>query len=68
MRYSQALKQSNIVWDEKTLDAWIEKPDALVPGNLMPFPGISDAERRADLIAFLKSASAKGGAASRPLQ
>ncbi len=59
VRYSQALKQSKIVWDEKTLDGWIKKPDALVSGNFMQFPGIADAKARADLVAFLKNASAK---------
>ena len=56
-RYSQALKQSKIVWNEETLDAWIKEPDNLVPGNLMPFPGISDPQKRADLVAFLKAVS-----------
>ena len=58
-RYSKALKESGVVWNEKTLDAWIEKPDALIPGNFMPFPGIPDPEARADLVAFLKSVGAK---------
>ncbi len=68
VRYSKALKQSKIVWDEKTLDAWIKKPDALIPENLMPFPGIPDAQARADLVAFLKNAGAKGGTAGAPAE
>lgn len=63
-RYSKALEQATIVWDETTLDAWISNPDALIPGNFMPFPGISDPNARADLVAFLKNVSAKSGAAS----
>lgn len=59
LRYSDALKQSKVVWNEETLDAWLEEPDEVIPGNLMPFPGIKDAQRRADLVAFLKKTSAK---------
>ncbi len=66
VRYSNALKQSKIVWDEKTLDAWIKKPDTLVPENLMPFPGIPDPQARANLIAFLKNAGAKSATAGAP--
>ncbi|MGE5270951.1 MAG: c-type cytochrome [Thiohalocapsa sp.] len=57
-RYSPALKSSGIVWDEKTLDAWLKSPQSLVPHNRMTFPVVPDAQQRADLIAFLKEASA----------
>ena len=57
-RYSPALKSSNVVWDEKSLDAWLKSPESLVPRNRMIFPGISDVRQRSDLIAFLKQASA----------
>jgi cytochrome c len=52
--YSQAMKNSNIVWDEKSLDAFIMAPQKAVPGNTMPFPGIPDQEERNDLIAYLE--------------
>lgn len=57
-RYSPALKASNVVWDEKTLDPWLKSPSRFIPNNHMTFPGISDVRQRADLIAFLKAASA----------
>ena len=58
-RYSSALKGSGMVWNEQTLDRWLRDPQAAVPGNYMIFRGI-DAERaRADLIAFLRTASAQ---------
>jgi cytochrome c len=63
-RYSPALKSSNIVWDENSLEAWLKSPTSLVPQNRMIFPGMSDARQRADLIAFLKTASA--GHAAEP--
>lgn len=56
-RYSDALKTSNIVWNEQTLDRWLSDPKALVPGNYMVFPGVKDAQARANIIAVLKAAS-----------
>ncbi len=52
-RYSRAMKNSKIVWDEKSLDAYLAEPQKLVPGNLMPFSGIADPQKRSDLIAYL---------------
>lgn len=57
-RYSEALTKSGIVWDERSLDAWLRDPAALVPGNSMPFRGIADAGTRADLLAYLQAVSA----------
>jgi cytochrome c len=54
-RYSDALKSAEISWDEHTLDAWLADPKALVPGNLMSFPGIPDPASRRDLIAYLRA-------------
>jgi len=65
-RYSPALKSSNIVWDEKSLDGWLKSPRSLVPDNRMSFPGMPDARQRGDLIAFLKEASAGRAAAPAP--
>src|SRR5438132_5949259 len=61
-RYSPALKSSGVVWDERTLDAWINDPQHVVAGNTMTFPGIKDARQRADLLAFLKDATQPGQA------
>jgi cytochrome c len=59
--YSSAMKNASIVWDEETLDAYIENPDAVVPGNRMkPYPGVSSAEERANIIAHLKAESGGG--------
>jgi len=60
-RYSDALKSSNIVWNDKTLDEWINDPQHVVSGNQMTFAGIKDARQRADLLAYLKEATQKGG-------
>jgi cytochrome c len=58
--FSSAMKGANIVWDEKTLDAFITNPDTVVHGNAMkPFGGINSAEQRGEIIAYLKSISEK---------
>jgi cytochrome c len=56
-RYSDALKQSDLVWNERTLEAWLRDPQKVVPGNAMQFPGLADEQARADLVVFLKAAS-----------
>jgi cytochrome c2 len=56
-RYSTAMKQSNVTWDEHTLDAFIEDPQAFIPGNRMPFDGLKDKQDRDDLLAYLKVAT-----------
>lgn len=64
VRYSQALKAADLVWDENSLNAWLAHPEKLVPGNYMIFRGIMDNKARGDLIAFLKEALAPGGTTS----
>ncbi len=59
-RYSDALKSSGIIWDDRSLDAWLTDPDRMVPGNDMPFDGIKDGHARADLLAFLTEATKPG--------
>lgn len=53
-RYSEALLESERVWDARSLEAFIADPQAVIPGNRMSFRGIGDAEARADLVAFLE--------------
>lgn len=63
-RYSAVLKSSGIVWDDKTLDQWITDPQHLIPGNQMTFQGLKNTQQRADLLAFLKTATQPGSAQS----
>lgn len=56
--YSNQLTESALVWDVATLDAWIENPRALVPGNRMSFVGLRDAEDRRDVIAYIAAETA----------
>jgi cytochrome c len=64
-RFSAALRNSDLVWNETTLDAWLANPAKAVPGNYMQFGGIADAKVRADLIAFLRAAAAGDAPAAR---
>jgi cytochrome c len=50
--YSAALKGSNIVWTPANLDRWLQGPQKMVPGSKMYF-SVQDAQRRADIIAYL---------------
>jgi cytochrome c len=59
-RYSKALKGSDAVWNEKTLDQWLANPRALIPGNRMIIRGMEDGAERANLIAFLRRISEEG--------
>ena len=58
IRYSSALKASGVTWDANTLDAWLKNPATFIPGNHMTFAGIDYPNVRADLIEFLREASA----------
>ncbi len=54
--YSQDLRNSGIVWTEKSLNAWFEDPAKFAPTSVMVNSGkIEDAEQRQQLIAFLKT-------------
>ena len=53
--YSEAMKRSGIVWDERTLDRFLANPMVTVPGTAMTYAGIDDAQERADLIAYLRA-------------
>jgi len=55
--YSAAMKNSKITWNEKTLDRFLAKPLAMVPGSTMTYDGVTDPKQRADLIAYLKRAN-----------
>ena len=56
--YSPAMKRSKIVWDEKTLDRFLADPMKTLPGTSRTFAGVPDARERADLIAWLRRATA----------
>ena len=56
-KYSTAMKDSGIVWDEVTFAEYIADPKAYVPGNKMAFPGLKKAADIENLIAYLEEAN-----------
>lgn len=60
-RYSDANKGSGLVWSEEKLFDYLKNPRAMVPGTTMAFAGISDPQKRANVIAYIK---ANGGSGS----
>ena len=53
--YSPANKNSGLTWTEEQLYQYLEAPQKVVPGTKMIFPGLPDAQKRADVIAYLKN-------------
>lgn len=64
--YSEAMKRSGLVWNEKTLDRFLTNPARVVPGTSMGYAGVKDARERADLIAYLASAGKATSPACSP--
>lgn len=58
-RYSRALQESGIVWDEPTLDNFLANPRKAVPGTSM-MVALPNADQRKAIIAYLKSLPVQG--------
>jgi cytochrome c len=64
-RYSKAMVNSEVVWNEETLSEFLKNPKKLIPENKMEYspggkvPRVSSDQYRADLIAYLKEATAQ---------
>lgn len=56
-RYSKAMQEAAIVWSEETVDRYLADPKGFIPKNRMVFPALKKADERADVIAYLKSAT-----------
>lgn len=59
-KYTEANKNSGLVWDEATLAKYLKNPRATIPGTSMTFVGIKKDEEIEDLIAYLKQFGADG--------
>jgi len=55
--YSSANKESGITWTAEKLYQYLEKPARVVPGTKMSFAGLAKGQDRADVIAYLTSAT-----------
>ncbi len=51
--YSAAMKGAGFVWTPEKLQAYIQHPQQVVPGNRMAFAGVSSKADDADLVAYL---------------
>lgn len=53
-RYSSAFTNSDLIWDNDTMDAFLADPDLVIPGNNMnPFQSIAEPEVRRAIIEWL---------------
>jgi cytochrome c len=58
--YSPAMKKAGangLVWNDETLDKFLQNPTKFVPGTRMGYAGVKDDQERADLLAYLKEAT-----------
>jgi cytochrome c len=52
-KYSDAMKNSGIVWEDDTIAAYLKEPKTYIPGNRMTFAGLRKDDEIADLLAYL---------------
>ena len=53
--YSKAMTGADIIWNDETLDGYIENPRAYIPGNRMSYVGLRKAPDREALFVYLKA-------------
>lgn len=54
-KYSNAMKDSGLTWDEATLAEFLKKPKTYIKGTKMAFSGLRKDKEIDDLIAYLKA-------------
>lgn len=63
---SDAMRAASIVWDERSLAAFLMDPQAYVPGTQMVSPGVRDGDALADLLFYLQRVTAPGARDGAP--
>lgn len=53
--FSAANKAAHLTWNDANLDRYLKNPRKVIPGTTMTFGGVKNAEKRQDLIAYLKT-------------
>ena len=53
-KYSKAMADSGIVWDETTIAEYLRQPRKYIPGNKMAFAGLKKQADIDNLMAYLK--------------
>lgn len=53
--YSDALRNSGLVWNDKNLAEFVSNPEQFLPGTKARFPGLKSAQDKADVLEYLKS-------------
>ena len=56
-KYSDAMRNSTVVWDESALDTYLKDPKGFIPKNKMVLAPLSKPEERANVIAYLRQAA-----------
>ena len=59
-KYSDAMKNSGLTWDEANLAEYLKNPKAKSEGNKMMYAGVKDDTKLADIIAYLGQFNADG--------
>ena len=54
-RYPAASRDAVVVWDDETLDKYLTDPKSVLPHGAMPYAGLRDPARRADIVAYLRT-------------
>ena len=54
-KYSKAMKESNITWDDESMTAFLRAPKKYLKGTKMVFVGLRKEEDIVNVIAYLKS-------------
>ena len=55
--YSTAMKTYGAVWNDQTLNAFLQGPSKAVPGTKMPYRGLTDDATRAALVSYIRVTS-----------
>lgn len=56
--YSPALRKLKLIWTASNLDRWLANPEQVAPGQQMGY-AVTNAQDRADLIAYLQTLQAR---------